>query len=58
MTPSLFGLKIVFVEANSVDPDEMLYMYFVDLGLNCLSKNAFISHQYTMGCCLKKPNKT
>ena len=27
MTPSLIGLKIVFVLANSVDPDEMLYMY-------------------------------
>ena len=39
-----FSLKIVFVLANSVDPDEMLDYAAFHLGLHCLSKYAFRSH--------------
>ena len=35
------SLKIYFVLANSVDPDEMLQYAAFHLGLHCLSKYAF-----------------
>ena len=38
------SLKIVFVIANSVDPDEMPHYTAFHLGLHCLPKNAFRSH--------------
>ena len=38
------SLKIVFVLANSVDPDKMLHYEAFDFGLHCLSKYAFRSH--------------
>ena len=37
----LFSLKIVFVLANSVDPDEMLHYAAFHLGLHCLPKYHF-----------------
>ena len=40
-------LKIIFVLANSVDPDEMPYCVAFLLGLHCLPKNSFKGHQYT-----------
>ena len=43
------SLMIVFVLANSVDPDEMLHYAAFHLGLHCLPKYAFRSHQYTKG---------
>ena len=42
-----FSLKIVFVLANSVFPGEMLHDAAFHLGLHCLQKPAFRSHQYT-----------
>ena len=38
------SLKIVFVLANSVDPDEMLHYAAFHLDLHCLSQYAFRSH--------------
>ena len=38
------SLKIVFVKANSVDPDEMPHYLAFLLGLQCLQKNSFRSH--------------
>ena len=38
------SLKIVFVIANSEDPDEMVHYAAFHLGLHCLPKNAFRSH--------------
>ena len=35
------SLKIVFVLANSVDPDEMLHHAAFHLGLHCLPKCTF-----------------
>ena len=35
--------KIVFVLANSEDPDEMLHYVAFHLGFNCLSMHAFRS---------------
>ena len=37
---------IVFVSANSVDPDEMPHHVAFHLGLHCLPKYAFRSHKY------------
>ena len=36
--PNIFPLKIVFVLANSVDPDEMLHYLAFHLGFHCLPK--------------------
>ena len=41
------SLKIVFVIANSENPDEMLHKAAFHLGLHCLSK--YTNHQYTKG---------
>ena len=38
------SLKIVFVLANSLDPDEMPKEEAFHLGLHCLPKDAFRSH--------------
>ena len=38
-----FSLKIIFVLANSVDPDEMPHYAAFYLGLHCLPKYAFYS---------------
>ena len=38
------SLKIVFVIAYSVDPDEMLHNAAFNLGLHCLPKYAFRGH--------------
>ena len=35
-------LKIAFILANSADPDEMLHIAAVHLGLHCLPKYLFI----------------
>ena len=43
------SLKVVFVLANSVDPDEMLHYAANHLGLHFLSKYAFRSHWYIKG---------
>ena len=42
-------LKIIFVLANSVDPDEMLHYAAFHLDLHCLTKCTFRSHWYTKG---------
>ena len=42
-------LKIIFVLAKSVDPDEMPHYAAFHLGLHCLPKYAFRSHWYTKG---------
>ena len=44
-----FSLKVVFVLANSVDPDEMPHNAAFHLDLHCLPKYSFRSHQYTNG---------
>ena len=41
----IISLKIVFVMANSVDHDNMLDYVAFHLGLHCLQKDAFRSHQ-------------
>ena len=38
------SLKITFVLANSVDPDEMLHYEAFHQGLHCLPKYSFRSH--------------
>ena len=43
------SLKIVFILANSAVPDEMLHHAAFHLGLLCLPKYAFRSHQYAKG---------
>ena len=40
----ILSLKIVFVLANSVDPDEMPHYATFHLGLHCLPKYSFRSH--------------
>ena len=42
-------LKIVFILANSEDPDEMLHFAAFHLGLHCLQKYTFTGFQYTKG---------
>ena len=39
----------IFVLANSLNPDEKLYYASLHLGLYCLPKYAFRSHQYRKG---------
>ena len=41
----LLSLNIVFVSANSVDPDEMQHDMAFHLGLHCLPKYAFKVHK-------------
>ena len=43
------SLKIVFILANSEDPDEMQHSAAFHLGLQCLPKNPFGGFQYTEG---------
>ena len=43
------SLKIVFISANSADPDEMLPYAAFHLGLHCLQKYMFISIQNENG---------
>ena len=45
----IFSLKFIFILANSVDPDEMPHDVAFHLGLHCLPKYAFRSHNYTKG---------
>ena len=40
----LLSLKICFIFANSVDPDEMPHYAAFHLGLHCLPKYTFRSH--------------
>ena len=42
-------LKIAFVFANSVDPDEMPHYVAFHLALHCLPKYIFRSHWYSRG---------
>ena len=51
-------LIIVFVVGNSVDPDEMPHYAAFHLGLNCLPKKAFMSHDSQSLVCkvLSDPN--
>ena len=43
------SLKVVFILANSSDPDEMQHYAVFHLGLHCLPKNTFKGFQYTKG---------
>ena len=43
------SLKIVFILANSADPDEMQHYAAFYLGLHCLQKYQFRGFQYTKG---------
>ena len=42
-----WSLKVVFIIANSVDPDEMQQNAAFHLGLHCLPKYPFRGFQYT-----------
>ena len=44
---AFLSMKIVFVLANSTDPDEMWHNAQFHLGQHCLSKYAFMSLSYT-----------
>ena len=43
------SLKLVFILANSADPDEMLHCAAFHLGLHCFPKYPFRGFQYTKG---------
>ena len=43
------SLKIVFVLANSTDPDEMLHYAAFHLGLHCLQKYPYRGFQSSKG---------